>query len=272
MDEIVIDNLKVFCNHGVYAEERSEGQNFFVTAKVFLETYIAGVTDDLNNTVNYAGLCQVISDFMQDTQYNLIEAVAENLAAVILNFSEIVKGVDLTISKPEAPVDLPFENISVKVFRQWRKAFISFGSNVGDRMKYIQDAFKKMEDNEAIRILKTSSIKQTKPYGGVEQDDFLNGCILIETYMRPELLLNFLNQLELESGRVRDIKWGPRTLDLDIIFYEEEVIHTDRLIVPHADMHNRPFVLEPLCEIAPYAYHPIFKKTARQLLNEYRNR
>ena len=83
---------------------------------------------------------------------------------------------------------------------------------------------------------------------------------------------NFLNQLELESGRVRDIKWGPRTLDLDIIFYEEEVIHTDRLIVPHADMHNRPFVLEPLCEIAPYAYHPIFKKTARQLLNEYRNR
>ena len=64
MDEIVIDNLRVFCNHGVYAEERSEGQNFFVTAKVFLETYIAGVTDDLNNTVNYAGLCQVISDFM----------------------------------------------------------------------------------------------------------------------------------------------------------------------------------------------------------------
>ena len=103
----------------MYSEERSEGQNFFVTAKVFLETYIAGVTDDLNNTVNYAGLCQVISDFMQDTKYNLIEAVAENLAAVILNFSEIVKGVDLTISKPEAPVDLPFENISVKVFRQF---------------------------------------------------------------------------------------------------------------------------------------------------------
>lgn len=72
--------------------------------------------------------------------------------------------------------------------------------------------------------------------------------------------MNFLNQLELESGRVRDIKWGPRTLDLDIIFYEEEVIHTDRLIIPHADMHNRPFVLEPLCEIAPYAYHPIFKR------------
>lgn len=272
MDKISIEKLRVFCNHGVYADEQSQGQNFYVTAEVYLETYIAGITDELDNTVNYAGLCQMIADFMQDTRYNLLEAVAENLTANILNYSPYVKGVDLTISKPEAPVDLPFENISVSVSRQWKKAYLSFGSNVGDKMKYIQDAFDKINDHSAIRILKTSSIKTTRPYGDVEQDDFLNGCMLVETYMRPEFLLNFLNQLELEAGRVRDVIWGPRTLDLDIIFYEEEVIHTDRLIVPHMDMHNRPFVLEPLCEIAPYAYHPVFRKTVKQLLNEYRNR
>jgi dihydroneopterin aldolase/2-amino-4-hydroxy-6-hydroxymethyldihydropteridine diphosphokinase len=96
--------------------------------------------------------------------------------------------------------------------------------------------------------------------------------MLVETFMRPEFLLNFLNQIELEEGRVRAEHWGPRTLDLDIVFYEEEIIHTDRLVVPHIDMHNREFVLQPLCEIAPYAYHPIFKKTVKQLLFDYRNR
>lgn len=272
MDEIIIEKLRVFCNHGVYAEEQAVGQNFYVTARVFLETYVAGITDDLNNTINYAGLCQMISDFMQDTKYNLLEAVAENLAAYLLNYSPLVKGIDLTISKPEAPVDVPFENISVRVKRQWKKAYLSFGSNVGDKMKYIQDAFDKINDHSAIRILKTSSIKATKPYGVLEQDDFLNGVMLVETYMRPDFLLNFLNQLELEAGRVRELRWGPRTLDLDIIFYEQEVIHSERLIVPHMDMHNRPFVLEPMCEIAPYALHPIFNKTVKQLLNEYRNR
>ena len=121
MDKISIEKLRVFCNHGVYADEQTNGQNFYVSARIFMETYIAGITDDLENTVNYAGMCHLISDYMQDTRYNLIEAVAENLAAYILNFSPIIKGVELSISKPEAPVDLPFEDIRVKVSRQWKK-------------------------------------------------------------------------------------------------------------------------------------------------------
>jgi dihydroneopterin aldolase/2-amino-4-hydroxy-6-hydroxymethyldihydropteridine diphosphokinase len=272
MDEIIIDKLRVFCKHGVYADEQTNGQNFYVSARIFMETYIAGITDDLENTVNYAGMCHLISDYMQDTRYNLIEAVAENLAAYILNFSPIIKGVELSISKPEAPVDLPFEDIRVKVSRQWKRAYIAFGSNVGDKEKHIQNAIEKIGDNNAIRIVKISPIMTSKPYGNADQDDFLNGCMLVETFMRPEFLLNFLNQIELEEGRVRAEHWGPRTLDLDIVFYEEEIIHTDRLVVPHIDMHNREFVLQPLCEIAPYAYHPIFKKTVQQLLFDYRNR
>ena len=106
----------------------------------------------------------------------------------------------------------------------------------------------------------------------MEQDDFLNGVMLVETFMRPEELLRYLNELEALAGRVRDTKWGPRTLDLDIVLFEQEVIYSEKLVIPHIDMQNRPFVLEPLCEIAPYAYHPVFCKTVRQLLNEYRDR
>lgn len=272
MDEIIIKKLKVYCNHGVMKKEQIIGQNFYVTAKILCETYNAAKSDNLEDTINYADVCGAITDFMKNTRFNLIEALAENLAELILNYSPLVKGVELTIDKPEAPVNAEFENISVKIKRRWRQAYISFGSNLGDKMKYIQDAFDKINNNPAIRILKTSSIKTTKPYGHVEQDDFLNGVMLVETFMRPEELLRYLNELEALAGRVRDTKWGPRTLDLDIVLFEQEVIYSEKLVIPHIDMQNRPFVLEPLCEIAPYAYHPVFCKTVRQLLNEYRDR
>lgn len=270
MDEIIIEKLRVFCNHGVYEEEQKEGQNFYVTAKIYLNTYAAGRTDDLDKTINYADICQLITDFMCGTRFKLIEAVAEGLSDRIMNYSPIIKGVELTVNKPEAPVELPFENICVKIKRMWHPVLISFGSNIGNKQKYLEDAFHSIKENKAIKDVKISSIKITKPYGGVEQDDFLNGCMSILTYMEPEVLLEFLNKLELEAGRVRNLRWGPRTLDLDIIFYDEEIIHTEKLIVPHIDMHNRTFVLEPLCEIAPYAYHPILKKTVYQLLEDYK--
>ncbi|MCM1309355.1 MAG: 2-amino-4-hydroxy-6-hydroxymethyldihydropteridine diphosphokinase [Butyrivibrio sp.] len=272
MDKITIDRLKIFCNHGVYEDEKRNGQNFYVTAVLNLDTYSAGVSDDLNKSVNYAKLCRDITDFMQENRYNLIEAAAENLASYILAENPAVRGLELTVHKPEAPIGLPFENVSVSICREWQRAYIALGSNMGNSRALLDGAVNKISENPAVRLLKKSSYILTKPYGGVEQEDFWNGCIEVETHLSPKHLLEFLHTVENEAGRKREIHWGPRTLDLDIILYGDRIINSEFLTVPHCDMQNRMFVLEPLCEIAPYAYNPILKKTAAQLKKELERR
>lgn len=144
------------------------------------------------------------------------------------------------------------------------KAFIAIGSNLGDRMKNIEIALKKMEDY-GLRIIKKSSIIETEPYGFKEQGKFLNGVILIETDLDPFELLNLLLNIEKEMGRERKIRWGPRNIDLDIIFYDDLIINTDNLKIPHPDAHNRTFVMGPLSEIDPDFVHPVLNKKVKDI-------
>ena len=108
----------------------------------------------------------------------------------------------------------------------------------------------------------------TEPYGGVEQDIFLNGALKLRTLLTPEELLDRLHELEQAAHRERIVHWGPRTLDLDILLYDQMIIDTPDLHVPHIDMENRDFVLIPLTELAPYYRHPVLNKTISQLLKE----
>lgn len=267
-DKIIISRLVVYCNHGVYEEEKINGQNFYVSAEIILDTEKPGHSDDITDAVNYAEVCVLITEFMQFNNFDLIEAVAENLAEIILDYSPLIKGVNLRIDKPEAPVMLPFETIAVSISRSWHRAYLGIGSNIGDSKAFINEALEKLKNYSGIRVNKISSLITTKPYGDVEQDDFLNVVICIDTRLNPIELLAVVNRLEEEAGRVRDVHWGPRTLDIDILLYDEEIIHNEKLIIPHIDMPNRTFVLEPMCEIAPYAYHPVLRKTMGQLLEE----
>ena len=186
--------------------------------------------------------------------------------ALLLQYERILY-LDLEIRKPSAPIGLPFESVSVRIRRGWHTAYVALGSNLGEREKYLEDALKGMRDNRLIRVNKVSDILTTKPYGGVEQDDFLNGVTELQTLMSPWELLDFLHELENRAGRRREVHWGPRTLDLDILFYDQEVIDTKELTVPHLDLHNRTFVLEPMCQIAPWYRHPLLHKTMRELLD-----
>ncbi|MBI5101331.1 MAG: 2-amino-4-hydroxy-6-hydroxymethyldihydropteridine diphosphokinase [Nitrospirae bacterium] len=145
--------------------------------------------------------------------------------------------------------------------------FIGIGSNIGDRARNCADALKAL-DRSGVRIIKSSSLLETKPWGVSDQPDFINMVAEAETDLSPSDLLGVLQGIELVMGRTRDLKWGPRTIDLDIIFYDDQVIDTEKLTVPHPLMHERDFVLVPLCEIAPQKVHPILKKSAAELLRE----
>lgn len=113
-----------------------------------------------------------------------------------------------------------------------------------------------------------SKFIETEPYGPVEQDNFLNGCVEIETLYEPKELLATVNRIEAEANRTREIHWGPRTLDIDIVLYNNDIVNEKDLLIPHVEMHKRLFVLEPLKQIAPYAVHPILNKTVSQMLEE----
>lgn len=272
MDEIRIYGLDVFAHHGVYQEENQKGQHFIVNAVLYTRTREAGLADDLEQTTNYGEVCQLITEAMQQNTWKLIETVAEKAAAAVLENFPLVSALDLEIQKPEAPIGLPFETVSVKIHRGWHQVFIALGSNLGDRERYIRDALAALDSRTDIRLKRCSTLITTAPYGGVEQDDFLNGAAEIETLLSPLELLDALHELEQAANRVREIRWGPRTLDLDILLYDDEVIYDKRLTVPHADMANRGFVLVPMAEIAPYQFHPVLRKTMRTLLKELRER
>lgn len=268
MNQINIKGLEVFAYHGVEEEEKRNGQNFYIDAVLYCDITTPGNSDDLEDTVNYAKVCQFIDRFLKENRYDLIEAAAQQVTLALLRTMPKIRRIDFTMNKPDAPIGLPFGNVSVSVSKKWHRAYLSIGSNMGDKEAYLNQAVEAFYDNESCRVLQISKFVETKPYGPVEQDNFLNGCVEIETLYEPQELLDFVNRVEQECGRTREIHWGPRTLDIDIILYDNEIIYEQNLIIPHKEMHKRAFVLVPLAEIAPYAKNPVWNKSVLQLLEE----
>lgn len=264
-DEIHIEELEVFANHGVFPEENRLGQKFLISLTMYVDSRIAGKTDCLESSADYGDICRFMTEFTKANPRRLIETAAEDLAEAILIRYNILKGVTLELKKPWAPVGLPLKTVSVKITRFRHTACIGLGSNLGDKKAYLDNAVKALDETKGCHVKKVSSYYVTEPYGGVEQDDFLNACLILETLFTPEELLKRLHEIEQAAHRERLVHWGPRTLDLDILLYDDAVIETDDLIIPHSEMHLRSFVLQPLCEIAPNKRHPVLKKTVSQL-------
>jgi 2-amino-4-hydroxy-6-hydroxymethyldihydropteridine diphosphokinase len=144
--------------------------------------------------------------------------------------------------------------------------FLALGSNKDDRFKFVQEAVIKISEDPLCRVLKCSAIYETTPYGKVDQPDFLNAVIEIESDYSAHELLTYVKDLEKEIGRTADTeKWGQREIDVDIIFYNNVIYTGDKLIIPHPECLRRDFVMIPLVEIAPNFIHPGLKKKLREI-------
>ncbi|MFH1576483.1 MAG: 2-amino-4-hydroxy-6-hydroxymethyldihydropteridine diphosphokinase [Candidatus Margulisiibacteriota bacterium] len=144
-------------------------------------------------------------------------------------------------------------------------AYLGLGSNVGDREEFIEQAIFLLDKNPNIEMVKHSSNFETEAEGEGNQPAFLNAAVAIRTKLAPHKLLEACQEIEVTLGREREIEWGPRTIDIDILLYDDEVVSDDKLQIPHPLLHERLFVLKPLSEVAPNQMHPILEKSVSAL-------
>ena len=269
MDIIKIEGLKCFAYHGVYPEENEKGQDFVLDIWLYIDLSAAGKTDNLELTVDYGELCEFAKKYVCENKFNLLETVVERLSRLIMiRYAKLLNGVKICMWKPNAPISASFKNVGVEVRRYWHDVFIGIGSNIGDREKYLRKGLQLLNLNSDVYIKTVSTFLETKPYGGVKMAPVLNGVVRIKTLLTPYELLKICNEIENKLGRERLIRWGPRTFDMDILFYDKIILENDCLTIPHIDIKNRDFVLKPMTEIAPGFVHPVYNKTMQDMLVE----
>ncbi|WP_226585857.1 2-amino-4-hydroxy-6-hydroxymethyldihydropteridine diphosphokinase [Halobacillus litoralis] len=147
-------------------------------------------------------------------------------------------------------------------------AFIALGSNLAEREGFLKDALTLLDEHQHITVRNKSSVYETAPVGYTEQNDFLNMVVEVETALPPTELLDYCQRIELDLGRRRIIKWGPRTIDLDILLYNHENMKAERLTIPHPYMQDRAFVMVPLADVAPGIVLPHTHLTAEETLSK----
>jgi 2-amino-4-hydroxy-6-hydroxymethyldihydropteridine diphosphokinase len=149
-------------------------------------------------------------------------------------------------------------------------AALLLGSNMGDREINLERACNEINDGLG-KIIQRSSVYETEPWGNTEQDCFLNMVVIVNSSMEAEQMMEHIISIEEKLGRVRTKKWEPRIIDIDILFYDDEIISKKNLVVPHPDLHLRKFTLMPLAEVMPAYIHPVLKKSMAELLHEIKD-
>ncbi len=147
-------------------------------------------------------------------------------------------------------------------------AYVGLGANLGEPRGQLQEALARLSAAEEVEVLKVSGFYRNPPLGPPGQPWYVNAVAQVRTRLEPEALLRVLQLIETALGRVRGVRWGPRLIDLDLLLYNGEVLAGPELVLPHPEMHRRAFVLVPLAEIAPAAWHPVLQKSAAELLAE----
>ncbi|WP_261624227.1 2-amino-4-hydroxy-6-hydroxymethyldihydropteridine diphosphokinase [Nesterenkonia marinintestina] len=261
-DRIRLTGLTAFGRHGVFEHERRDGQTFRADVELAVDLRTAGVSDDLTDTVSYAVIADLVETAITGEPYDLIEALAERIAVDVLRADRRIRAASVTVHKPRAPLTQRFDDVAVTVVRDRDdlqestavRAVLALGSNLGDSEDTLRGAVAALAAADGVRLLGTSPLAVTAPVGGpAGQPDFLNQVVEVETTLSPDALLDLGHEVESAHRRRRDVRWGPRTLDVDIITYGAERIDTDRLQVPHPRAAERAFVLAPWSWMDPEA-------------------
>lgn len=257
---IDVKRIEVVCRHGALDFEKTWYQPFYISASIEADIWDAARDDDLEKTINYADVCKILERTAKENSYNLIEKLNYECAFAVLEKFPAIKALTLTIEKPHAPVMQKVENLSVTQRYERETCYLSLGSSLGDRKGYLDFAVEKLYSTRGITVESVSDYICTEPYGGAAKNDFLNCAVKISTFLPPHNLLDAIHGIEAEAGRTREVRWGDRTLDIDIIFYGSRVICDEDLQVPHPDYANRDFVLKPLKQICGGFVCPVKKQ------------
>lgn len=260
MGAIEIKGIKVSACHGVLESEKSNPQPFVFDVAVDCDISAAAKSDNVNDTVDYARVCEIVSVYCKQNSFNLIERLARGAAFEVIKAFPLIRSVSVTVHKPRAPIPLPFGDVSVTATVGRNTVYLSLGSSEGDRAGALNYALSRLAETDGVEVKKVSSFIETQPYGGVAQNVFLNCAAEISCLLTPGELLENIHRIEAEAGRVRARRWADRTLDIDIIFFGGKVIEEEGLCVPHPDYLNRSFVIGPLKEIAPAFVCPLIHK------------
>lgn len=258
-DTIRLTGLRGRGSHGVFEHEKRDGQDFVVDIALRAGLRRAGRSDDLADTIDYGALADLAMARITGPSFDLIEALAEAIAADALGLAG-VRGVEVTVHKPSAPIPHAFADVAVTVVREPASGFVvALGSNLGDRAATLTSAVAALAGEPGVRVRRVSRLVETDPVGGPEQGDYLNAVAVGATALGPADLLAALHRIEARHGRVRAVRWGERSLDLDLIQFgtpgeADEVRSTDpALLLPHPRAAERAFVLRPWLDADPGA-------------------
>lgn len=271
LDRIVLVGLESTGHHGVLPEERRRGQLFRADVVVHLDTRAAAAADDLHRTVNYATLADRVVGVLAGEPVDLVETVAQRIADLALA-EERVAAVDVVVHKPQAPIEVPFDDVRVAIRRRRerpgrsarpgergaageRDVVLALGGNVGDVRRTLAEAIADLDRADGFVVERVSPLARTPAVGPV-QDDYLNAVLTGRTTLSPRELLRLTSSIEDRHGRVRHERWGPRTLDIDIVAVEGVTSDDGELTLPHPRARERAFVLAPWAVIQPDAVLP----------------
>jgi dihydroneopterin aldolase/2-amino-4-hydroxy-6-hydroxymethyldihydropteridine diphosphokinase len=262
MFEIIIKDLILFGYHGVNEEEKIKGQEFLFNISILLDKDTAGRNgflkkDNIKNTVNYSEVIEIVKYINDNNKFDLLETLSNDIAKKILSFSPMIERVMVRVEKISPPISEKIGSVGAEIQvkkEEELKVFMSLGSNLGDREKNLRGAVDRIDRHRSIDVIKVSSIYETEPMYVKDQDSFFNiviGAGVGEGFS-PFEMLGYLKSIEYSMGRKENtVKYGPRVIDIDILYFGETEIISDFLVIPHPRISERKFVLMPLNEIAP---------------------
>lgn len=255
-DTISLVGLRARGRHGVLPEETVLGQEFVVDLHLAVSTAPAATSDDLRLTVDYGSLAAEVVALVEGEPVALIETLAQRVADRALTRARVA-AVEVVVHKPQAPVQVPFADVVVRISRSRseRPVVLALGSNLGDRLAHLRAGVAGLAQT-GLEIVAVSDVIETAPVGGPDQGAYLNAVALVRTgWPLPEVLAA-AHRVEASEQRTREVRWGARTLDIDVIAAGTESLEAPDITVPHPRAHQRSFVLLPWLQLEPEAVLP----------------